>query len=446
MKYDVLIVGAGPAGIFAALHLSKMKDLSVCIVDKGADIDQRVRKSELLSGWGGAGAFSDGKLTLSPEVGGQLNNLMSEREVRRLLKYVDQIWVNYGGSEKVYGSDEDQVSDIGHKAQLAGMKLVHSEVRHLGTEMCPSILTRMRDALRERVDVRMETPIDELVISGKKIAGVKTTAGDVIKADYVIVAPGRSGSDWLAKEAGRLHLKTMTNPVDIGVRVEMPAAVMSDITDIVYEPKLVYYSKSFDDKVRSFCVCPNGEVVIEKHDGVTSVNGHSYARKKTGNTNFALLVSNSFTEPFHEPIAYGRYVASLANLLSGGVIVQRLGDLEAGRRSTGARIERCLTEPTLPNAIPGDLSFVLPYRHVSGILEMLHAMDRLAPGVASPHTLIYGVEVKFYSSRVELTDKLETAIENLFAIGDGAGVTRGLAQASASGVIAAREVQHRLGG
>ncbi|MEN6357499.1 MAG: FAD-dependent protein [Armatimonadota bacterium] len=445
MKYDVLIVGAGPAGIFAALHLSKVKDLSVCIVDKGADIDQRVRKAELLSGWGGAGAFSDGKLTLSPDVGGQLNNLMSEREVRRLLKYVDQMWVNYGGSEKVYGTDEDQVSNIEHSAQLAGMQLIHSEVRHLGTEMCPAILTRMRDALRERVDVKMETAIDELVVSGSKIAGVKTASGEVIKADYVIVAPGRSGADWLANEANRLHLKTMTNPVDVGVRVEIPAAVMQDITDIVYEPKLVYYSKSFDDKVRSFCVCPNGEVVIEKHNGVTSVNGHSYARKKTTNTNFALLVSNSFTEPFHEPITYGKYIASLANLLSGGVIVQRLGDLESGRRSTASRLERCLTMPTLPDAVPGDLSFVLPYRHVSGILEMLHAMDRLAPGVASPHTLLYGVEVKFYSSKVELSDKLETAITNLFAIGDGAGVTRGLAQSSASGVIAAQEVRHRLG-
>jgi hypothetical protein len=444
MKYDVLIIGAGPAGIFAALHLSKVSGLSVCIVDKGADIDQRVRKTELLSGWGGAGAFSDGKLTLSPEVGGQLNNLMSEREVRRLLKYVDQIWVNYGGSEKVYGGDEDQVANIEHRAQLAGMKFVHSEVRHLGTEMCPAILTKMRDALRERVDVRMDTPIEELVISGGKVAGVKTASGEVIEAEYVIVAPGRSGADWLAKEAGRLNLKTMTNPVDIGVRVEIPAAVMQDITDIVYEPKLVYFSKSFDDKVRSFCVCPNGEVVIEKHDGVTSVNGHSYARKKTANTNFALLVSNSFTEPFHEPITYGRYIASLANLLSGGVIVQRLGDLESGHRSTASRIERCLTEPTLSNAVPGDLSFVLPYRHISGILEMLHAMDRFAPGVAGPQTLIYGVEVKFYSSRIELDDKLETAVENLFAIGDGAGVTRGLAQASASGVIAAREVQRRI--
>jgi hypothetical protein len=228
------------------------------------------------------------------------------------------------------------------------------------------------------------------------------------------------------------------------VRVEVPAAVTDELTKAVYEPKLVYYSKAFDDKVRSFCVCPNGEVVIEKHDGVTSVNGHSYARKKTRNTNFALLVSVGFTEPFHEPITYGRYVASLANLLSGGVIVQRLGDLESGRRSTAERIERGLTQPTLTEAVPGDLSFVLPYRHLAGILEMLHAMDELAPGVASRHTLLYGVEVKFYSSRLQITETLETAIANLFAVGDGAGVTRGLVQSSASGVIAAREIINRL--
>ncbi|MCL5104483.1 MAG: FAD-dependent oxidoreductase [Armatimonadetes bacterium] len=445
MKYDVLIVGAGPSGIFAALQLAKAKDISVCIVDKGPDIDQRVRKAELLSGWGGAGAFSDGKLTLSPEVGGQLGSVMPEREVRRLLKYVDQMWVDYGGADKVYGTDADDVSAIARQAQLAGMKLVHSEVRHLGTEMCPGILTRMRDALRERVDVKMETPVEEIVVSGGKVTGVKTSDGKTIKADYVIAAPGRSGADWLTREAHRLNLQTMTNPVDVGVRVELPAAVTQSLTDVVYEPKLIYYSKSFDDKVRSFCVCPDGEVVIEKHDGVTSVNGHSYSRKKTGNTNFALLVSTSFTEPFHEPITYGRYVASLANLLSGGVIVQRLGDLESGRRSTQTRIERGLTEPTLTPAVPGDLSFVLPYRHLSGILEMLHAMDKIAPGVASPHTLLYGVEVKFYSSRIQLSDKLETAIPNLFAIGDGAGITRGLMQSSASGVIASREILHRLG-
>lgn len=446
MRYDVLIVGAGPAGIFAALQLVKQKDIHICIIDRGPDIDQRDRKAGILSGWGGAGAFSDGKITLSPEVGGQLVNLMPEGEVRKLLRQVDEMWLDYSGPLKLYGADSDEVAAIEHKAQLAGLKLIVSEVRHLGTEMCPMVLTRMRDHLREKIDVRMNTPVSELLVDNGKVRGVKTESGEEIEADYVIAAPGRVGSDWLAHEAQRLEIKTMTNPVDIGVRVELPAPVMKDLTDVVYEPKLIYYSRAFDDRVRSFCVCPNGEVVIERHDGVTSVNGHSYARKQTTNTNFALLVSTSFTEPFHEPITYGRYVASLANLLSEGVIVQRLGDLESGRRSTGARIERGLTQPSLTAAVPGDLSFVLPYRHLSGILEMLQALDKLAPGVASRHTLLYGVEVKFYSSRLELSDKLETKIANLFAVGDGAGVTRGLAQASASGVIAAREITARMAG
>lgn len=445
MHYDVIIIGAGPAGISAALEFAKAKELSVCIIDRGPDIDRRDRKTGLLSGWGGAGAFSDGKLTLSPEVGGQLNTLLPEQDVRKLLHEVDKMWLEFSGPLKIYGSDQDVVADIEHKAQLAGLKLIHSEVRHLGTEMCPMVLTRMRDALRERVGVRMETPVEHLLVANGKVSGVELADGEHLESDYVIAAPGRVGSDWLSHEAERLDLKMATNPVDIGVRVELPAAIMQSLTDAVYEPKLIYYSKSFDDRVRSFCVCPNGEVVVERHNGVTSVNGHSYAKKKTRNTNFALLVSTQFTEPFHEPITYGKYVASLANLLTEGVIVQRLGDLESGRRSTSERIARGLTIPTFKDAVPGDLSFVLPYRHLSGILEMLHAMDQLAPGVASRHTLLYGVEVKFYSSRLQLSNVLETPIQNLFAIGDGAGVTRGIMQSSASGVIAAREIISRCG-
>jgi hypothetical protein len=444
VRYDVVIIGAGPAGIFAALEFAKAGNVSACIIDRGPDIDHRDRKAGILSGWGGAGAFSDGKLTLSPEVGGQLANLLPEPEVRKLLRQVDQMWLEYSGPLKVYGSDSDELAVLEKNAQLAGLKLVHSEVRHLGTDVCPQVLTRMRDAVREKVDVRTDTAVEHILVDDGKARGVVLESGETIQSDFVIAAPGRIGADWLSNEAERLGLQMTTNPVDVGLRIEVPAAVTEKLTSAVYEPKLVYYSKSFDDKVRSFCVCPNGEVVIERHDGVTSVNGHSYARKKTRNTNFALLVSVSFTEPFHEPITYGRYVASLANLISGGVIVQRLGDLESGRRSTAERIGRGLTVPSLGEAVPGDLSFVLPYRHLSGILEMLHAMDKLAPGVADRHTLLYGVEVKFYSSRLQLSERLETRVANLFAVGDGAGVTRGLVQSSASGVLAAREIAGRI--
>ncbi len=257
------------------------------------------------------------------------------------------------------------------------------------------------------------------------------------------MAPGRGGAEWLKCEAQSLGLKTLNNPVDVGIRVEVQAPVMEELTETLYEPKFVYYSKSFDDKVRTFCVAPKGEVITESYNGVLTVNGQSYAERKTGNTNFAILVTTSFTEPFREPIAYGKYLARLTNLLSGGVIIQRLGDLKVGRRSTEERIARSIVSPTLKNATPGDLSFVLPYRYLADIREMLEAMDEIAPGLDSNHTLLYGVEVKFYSSRLELSDSLETKIRNLFTIGDGAGVTRGLVQASASGVIVAREIIKR---
>jgi uncharacterized FAD-dependent dehydrogenase len=289
----------------------------------------------------------------------------------------------------------------------------------------------------------MESAVAKIIIREGKACGVETNSGEGIEGSYVILAPGREGADWLLEESRRLDLESINNPVDVGVRVEVPAPILEELTSVVYEPKLVYYSPSFDDRVRSFCVCPYGEVVVEYNDTVTTVNGHSYANKRTKNTNFALLVSTTFTEPFREPITYGRYIASLSNLLSGSVIVQRLGDLKAGRRSTWSRIESGLVSPTLKTAVPGDLSFVLPYRYLAGIMEMLEAMDKLAPGVASRHTLLYGVEVKFYSSRLRLTPSLETDIANLFTIGDGAGVTRGLVQASASGVIAAREIIKR---
>ncbi len=452
-RKHVAVIGAGPAGIFAALALSDAPDVAVRIFEKGPDIDRRqgyggqgdaARDPKwLLCGWGGAGAFSDGKLTLSPEIGGQLASYRSPAETEELLNEVDGMWVRFGAPEQVYGADEDAMAELSRRAARSDLQFVGTRIRHLGTDRCPLVLREMRQSLGKNVEVRAEEGVAQILVKGGVVSGVKTNAGRRYRADYVIAAPGREGSDWFMQEAARLGLGRADNPVDVGVRVEIPAEVMADVTSTAYESKLIFYSKTFDDRVRTFCMCPYGEVVTEESDGVITVNGHSYAGKRTGNTNFALLVSTMFTEPFHDPIAYGRYVASLANLIGGGVICQRLGDLRSGRRSTSERIARGLVQPTLATATPGDLSYVLPHRYLSSILEALDALDRFAPGTGSRHTLLYGVEVKLYSARPRLSGSLETEVENLFAVGDGAGVTRGLLQASASGLIAGREVRRR---
>ncbi len=451
---QVVIVGAGPAGIFAALGLSEAPGVKVLIFDKGPDIDARQANSSkrgkeqdrrwLLCGWGGAGAFSDGKLTLSPAIGGQLSTYLSQLEFDALLKEVDGMWVRFGAPEEVYGGDEDAMAGLSRRAARADLEFIGTRIRHLGTDRCPVVLREMRRSLGKNVEVRTGEAVTRILVRDRAVSGVETAAGKRCRADAVIIAPGREGSEWFMGEAARLGLGRADNPVDVGVRVETPAEVMADVTATAYESKLIFYSKSFDDRVRTFCMCPYGEVVTEESEGVTTVNGHSYAHKRTDNTNFALLVSTQFTEPFHDPIAYGRYLARLANLIGGGVICQRLGDLRAGRRSTAERIERGLVRPTLSAATPGDLSFVLPYRYLCSILESLEALDRFSPGVGSRHTLLYGVEVKFYSARPRLTGALETEVGNLFAVGDGAGVTRGLLQASASGLVAGREVRRRL--
>ena len=457
LQFDVIIVGAGPAGIFSALELSRNTNLKILMLDKGPDLDKRkcpasrgldcinCEPCTLLSGWGGAGAFSDGKLTLSTSVGGWLGEYLSQEKLTKLIDYVDSIYVAFGGSKTLHGTDMDEIERIERKASLAGLRLVKQRIRHLGTENCMDVLMRIRKELNSSVEIRVRTEVKSLLVEGGRVNGVKTTDGEVIPGKYVIVAPGRSGAEWLKSEAQTLGLKTLNNPVDVGVRVEVLASVMEELTDILYEPKFIYYSRAFDDQVRTFCVNPYGEVITESYEGVISVNGQSYAERKTENTNFAILVSTSFTKPFREPIAYGEYLARLTNLLSGGVIIQRLGDLLSGRRSTEERIKRSIVQPTLKAATPGDLSFVLPYRYLTDIREMLEALDKVAPGIYSRHTLLYGTEVKFYSSRLELNEHLETKIRNLFTIGDGAGVTRGLVQASASGVIVAKEIMRREG-
>jgi len=455
LKYDVIIVGTGPAGIFSALELAEDTKLSLLMLDKGPDLEQRkcpasrglgcinCQPCSLLSGWGGAGAFSDGKLTLSTEVGGWLDEYCTKEELANLIAYVDGIYVRFGAPKHVYGTDLDKIDEIERKATLAGLKLIPQRLRHMGTEKCAETLRKMRNQLKDRVEVRTRTDVKSLMVRNGKLEGVKTTKDEEICGKYAILAPGRSGAEWLKSEAEASGLKTLNNPVDVGIRVEVQAPVMEELADVLYEPKFIYYSKSFDDQVRTFCVAPEGEVITESYEGVLTVNGQSYAERKTGNTNFAILVTTSFTEPFREPIAYGKYLARLTNLLSGGVVIQRLGDLQAGRRSTEERMKRSIVVPTLKNATPGDLSFVLPYRYLADIREMLEALDKIAPGVNAKHTLLYGVEVKFYSSRLELSDCLETKIPNLFTIGDGAGVTRGLVQASVSGVIVAREIAER---
>lgn len=446
--YSVIIVGAGPAGIFTALRLINKGINDIILLDMGKDIFARNRKSgnggELLSGWGGAGAFSDGKLTFSTEVGGFLNEFIPHKKLVGLFQEADKIYLHYGGTSFMYGGETDKIEEVKKLAKLAGMEFIPMGVRHLGTENCQSILKNIRESLDGKLVIKTESKVENILVEKDKVKGVKLKNGGEIRGRFVVSAPGRVGSGWMQEEAIRLNLTSIPSPVDIGVRVEVPAAILQRITDVTYEPKLIYYSKSFDDRVRTFCMNPFGEVVTEEVDGIITVNGHSYANKKTDNSNFAILVSSTFTEPFDDPIGYGKYIAKLANLLGKGVIVQRLGDLLDGRRSTKQRIDKCITRPTLKSAIPGDLSFVLPYRCLKGIIEMLEVMDQIAPGVYSRRTLIYGVEVKFYSHRISLSKKLESEIENLFVIGDGAGITRGLLQASVSGIIAGKEIAKRL--
>ncbi|HOB87393.1 MAG TPA: NAD(P)/FAD-dependent oxidoreductase [Bacillota bacterium] len=455
-QYDVIIIGAGPAGIFAALELTKKRKLSVLILEKGPSIERRrcamqdnrgpcrrCSPCAILTGWGGAGAFSDGKLTLTPDFGGFLSEYMDKPSLEELIRYVDGVYLSFGASETLFGTDQEEIGRLQRLAAAANLSLVPARIRHLGTENCYQVLVKMCRALEGKAEIATGTSVEEIVASSGRVAGVKLSDGREIRSRCVICGPGRAGAEWFQRESVRLGLPGANNPVDIGVRVEVPAVLMEHLTRVVYEPKLVYYSRSFDDRIRTFCMNPYGIVVTEHNNGLVTVNGHSYAGKGSENTNFALLVSKTFTEPFNEPICYGKNIAGLANMLGGGVIVQRLGDLQRGRRSTAERIARGLTRPTLAEATPGDLSLVLPYRHLVGIMEMLEALDKLAPGVNSQHTLLYGVEVKFYSYRLKLSSSLETELENLFAVGDGAGVTRGLVQASASGVVAAREILKR---
>ncbi len=457
-NYDVIIIGGGPAGIFAALELCQATGLKILLIEKGKDISERrcpvrdtggaciaCRPCNLVCGLGGAGAFSDGKLVLSSEVGGHLGDYLGKDSTAKLIKYVDDLYVKFGASEKVFGGD-GAVDEIARRAGLVGLHLIPTPVRHMGTENCYSVLKSMQDYLSPKLELKLSSMASEIIVDQGAVKGVKTEDGEEYSCRYLVLAPGREGADWLSHEAERLRMTMNINPVDIGVRVEVPVGVMQELTDVLYEVKLEYTSQSFSDRIRTFCMCPAGEVIMESTGGtdpVVTVNGHSYASRKSPNTNFALLVSTDFTWPFHEPIAYGKYLAKLANFLGGGVLVQRFGDLLDGHRSTPERIKQGKVEPTLKSATPGDLSFALPFRHLTGLIELLMAMDKLTPGVAAPDTLLYGIEVKFYSFRPRLSSCLETEVRNMFAVGDGTGVSRGLVQASASGLVAAVEIMKR---
>lgn len=462
-NYDVIIIGAGPAGIFTALELTEQKrDAQILIVDIGRAIDRRTCPMRsfgkclhcdpcaIVYGWAGAGAFSDGKLSLSPEVGGQISDYVSLKEAEQLIAHADAIYMKFGAPDIVHGLNDSKVDELRYEASRHNIRLVPCPVRHLGTDHAGKVLGAMYDHLLQNTNTtfaeRMQA--QDLLVENGSIVGVtlKDAQGEIyrVEAPYVVAAPGRGGAAWLAKQIQGLGIQTRNNEVDIGVRVEVPNAIMDHLTKHLYEAKLVYYADTYENKVRTFCMNPGG-VVSEEHyeGGIAVVNGHSYAEasRRTGNTNFAILVSTHFTEPFNQPIEYGRYIAQLANMLTGGpIMVQRLGDLLQGRRTDATRLRKSTTIPTLPTAVPGDLSFVIPSRHLTSIVEAIRAFDKLAPGLYDRNTLLYGVEVKFYSSKVPVGNHFETGINGLYAIGDGAGITRGLMQASCTGVVVARDI------
>lgn len=459
MRYDVGIIGCGTAGIFAAYELWKEKpDLQIVMLEKGHDIYHRncpmiahksktcanCKTCDIMRGFGGAGAFSDGKYNFTTEFGGWLNDYISDKEVMDLIHYVDQINMEFGATDQVFSTYSDAAHALEKTALQHDLHLLQARVKHLGTENNLQILKRLFEWINQRVTLCCETEVTDIQKQGTGYL-LHRKDGEDILVDYLLVAPGRAGAEWFAQQCQKLHLPLTNNQVDIGVRVEVPANIMDHITDVVYESKLLYRTKQYGDMVRTFCMNPYGHVVAENVDGIVTVNGHSYSdpAMRSTNTNFALLVSNRFTEPFHEPYQYGKRIASLSNMLGGGVIVQRFGDLMRGIRTNEHRLAQSFVKPTL-SCTPGDLSLVLTKRHMDNIIEMIQALDKLAPGIANYDTLLYGVEVKFYSARLQLTSELETQEKNLFAAGDGAGITRGLSQAGASGILAARSILKRL--
>ncbi len=462
-QYDVIIIGAGPSGIFCAYELKeKRPDIRVLMIEKGRPIEKRncpKRKTKvcvgcqpcsITTGFAGAGAFSDGKLSLSPDVGGNLPEILGYEKAVELIHESDNIYLKFGADTSVYGVDkEKEIREIRRKAINANLKLIECPIRHLGTEEGYKIYSRLQEHLQsEGVDMLFHTMVRDILVEDGAATGIITEKEETYYAGEVISAVGREGADWFSHICNERGIETEVGTVDIGVRVEVRDEVMDFLNTNLYEAKLVYHTPTFDDKVRTFCTNPSGEVATEYYDdGLAVVNGHAYKSQdlKTNNTNFALLVSKNFTKPFKTPIEYGKQIAQLSNMLCDGrILVQTFGDFRRGRRTTEERLCRNNLIPTLKDAVPGDLSLVFPHRIMVDIEEMIQALDKVTPGIASDETLLYGVEVKFYSNKVVVNTDFETSIRGLRAIGDGASVTRGLQQASANGISVARSILKTL--
>ena len=455
--YDVIIIGAGPSGIFCAYELMRQKpDLKVLMIEKGRSIEKRQcpkRKTKTCVGCqpcsittGFAGAFSDGKLSLSPDVGGTLPEILGYERAAELIHEADNIYLKFGADQKVYGiEDYEAIENIRAKAIRANLKLIECPIRHLGTEEGYKIYTRLQEHLEScGVEIRFMTMVKDIIVEDGAATGVVTDKGEEFYAPEIVAGIGREGSEWFSHICKEHEIETRNGTVDVGVRVEVRDEIMKELNEKLYEAKLVYYTPTFDDKVRVFCTNPSGEVATEYYDdGLAVVNGHAYKSKdmKTNNTNFALLVSKNFTEPFKSPIEYGKQIAQLGNMLCDGkILLQRYGDFRRGKRTTEERLNRNNIVPTLKDAVPGDLSLVFPHRIMVAIDEMIQALDKVTPGIASDETLLYGVEVKFYSNKVVVNQDFETSVKGLRAMGDGASITRGLQQASANGISVARSI------
>ena len=469
MRYDVIIVGAGPSGYMCAYELAnKNPDLKILLLDRGKNIYERkcpvlehkidkcpistkgYRECQpacsITSGFGGAGAYSDGKFNITTEFGGWLTDYMSPEELIDIINYVDDINLSFGATKVLTNPDTPKVKEIERRAMSVGVKLLRSKVRHLGTEENIKILSKIYESLKDKVEMRFTTKVTDIIVNNDRVEGVKLENGDTLEAKYVVLGVGREGSKWITELFERYHIPMSQTQVDIGVRVECPNIVMEEINENLYEGKFLYKT-SIGSTVRTFCSNPGGHVVMENYEGVVNVNGHSYNDSKlsSNNTNFALLVSHHFEEPFKKPNEYALKVSSLANQLAcGSVIVQKFGDIKLSRRSTAKRIEEGFVRPTLKEAVPGDLALALPYKTMRSIIEMIEVLDKITPGIATEHTLLYGVEAKYYSAHPKMSKELEVeGIANLYVAGDGAGLTRGLAQASACGVYIARNIIKR---